>query len=166
MKKLLTFLMIGSALVCSSLHAQSGSMMSEPPQNSNDPASPVEYLESDETENTDFVLIPTIIVSANGSKEVGTEQTGDVTHVGIPTNNNLSFLAYPNPTTSTVTVDFGSYFNTASVILLYNNEGQVVKKVAVNKNIRLVNVALSDLITGTYIIKLEGEEDFMKIIKQ
>jgi streptogramin lyase len=76
----------------------------------------------------------------------------------------LKFNIYPNPATDKVTVQFSSLLNSninKATIRLFNISGQLVKTVTQENvsNGNVVNIPVSDLVKGLYIIEVQTDKD-------
>ncbi|MFO0357133.1 MAG: T9SS type A sorting domain-containing protein [Sphingobacteriaceae bacterium] len=61
---------------------------------------------------------------------------------------------YPNPTTNQLNINVSSAFNTEEV-LVFNNIGQICKRVQVNKKETSIKFDVSDLPKGVYLIRID-----------
>lgn len=71
---------------------------------------------------------------------------------------------YPNPSSSSVTIDFGKGNDIPATVFIYNTTGQLVKEIRILNNGNILN--LSDLKPGLYFINYANMKKGIKIIKQ
>ena len=71
-----------------------------------------------------------------------------------------TFLAYPNPANSKVTVSFNT--NEDAEIIFYNIVGEQVKKISVNAGVSNIEIETSDLPAGTYFYSMVSNNNVTK----
>jgi len=121
---------------------------------------------NDGTENKDVTepnhrrfLTSTITVAPSGSARFANNDE-EVTAQVIETK---AMSAYPNPFSTSITIDFGTETQ-PSVIYVYNSLGQTVREFRVTETAGTYN--LSDLESGLYFVAYEGMKKGIRIIKQ
>lgn len=75
--------------------------------------------------------------------------------------NNESFKAYPNPVKDKVTVSFTN--GGTSKVLIYDILGSLKKSEIITSG---SSISVSDLPKGVYVMKLEGDNSFSKVIQK
>lgn len=106
---------------------------------------------------------------ANGSVSEGVQQAFEIsTIIGIENapEINLSFFAFPNPTTSSLTLDIGNYPNSNLSYQFFNLNGSLLEMNLVVLNQTIINT--SNYAQGVYFLKIieNGKElKTFKIVK-
>lgn len=116
--------------------------------------------------------ISMIDMTSDGSLVYAMDPNGDIIHtfgvaditVGIEEEANSAFLAYPNPTTANVTLNFKSDFS--GVVSVLDNTGRVVSTQAFNGT--NLTLDMDDLSTGLYHVRTlsnDGELNTTSVVK-
>ena len=79
-----------------------------------------------------------------------------------------SFIAYPNPTSSNLTVVFGESIGEAETLLVYNAIGQVVMSISLRSGTRSLGLSVNDLSPGPYqiVVKTNTKSSSCSFIKE
>lgn len=90
----------------------------------------------------------------NGSAAQGVQQPYEIsTSVGIEvTEISLEFIAYPNPTTNSLTLKLGNYTNEKLTYQLHDIQGKLVYSKQIDSCNTLISV--KDLPAGTYLLSV------------
>lgn len=70
-----------------------------------------------------------------------------------------SFVLFPNPSSSSISINFSSYFPEIKRIDFYNIEGRLVKSINVSANADHLNLDINDLKEGLYLINIVSENE-------
>jgi len=75
------------------------------------------------------------------------------TSVKLNNNSDISMLVYPNPAKDIFTVQLSKEVNDANVVI-YSMDGKVVRNLVLNGTGRTAEIAVSDLASGMYLVKV------------
>ena len=78
----------------------------------------------------------------------------------------VSIKAFPNPASSTLSLEVPNLTNETSKYLIYSINGTLVKEVESSVINQKTTLDISDLENGIYIIRIEGLSNYVRIIKQ
>lgn len=86
---------------------------------------------------------------------------------GIKTNSLIDYRIYPNPTTSSITVDFNNTFINDTKVSITNLNGNLLYFYCINNTISTLGIDLNDYPKGIYLIKIHSDDIIIndKIIK-
>ncbi len=102
-------------------------------------------------------LIPYLV---NAINELNTEieeiKDGIVRVKPQTSNNDITFVISPNPTTSDIKVRLSKTINEPVQIIFYNSNGQRVKSIDLNGIYKEENISLHELAQWAYILKIVG----------
>ena len=77
-----------------------------------------------------------------------------------------SIKAYPNPTNYSVSIEVPNTGKEVDTYSIYSMNGNLVKVGETTPAENTISLDLSDLKTGIYLIKIDGVDGFVKVIKQ
>ncbi len=77
-----------------------------------------------------------------------------------------SIKAFPNPTNSSVSIEVPNSSKEADKYSIYSMNGNLVKVVETASSDNTITLNLSELENGIYLVKIEGIDGFVKVIKQ
>ncbi len=85
--------------------------------------------------------------------------------IGIEELANSNISVYPNPVTTTLTIDLSKVSNGTSLIEIVSTEGKLVFKQTVDSNTKL-NIDVNEWSKGIYFVKVNGSDSIFKLIKE
>ena len=110
-------------------------------------------------------LTSTIAVSAgSAARTAANDEDITILNEAVTFNEATIATVYPNPFSSSVTIDFGKGNNTPETVSVYNVTGQLVKEISILNNGNTLD--LSNLKPGLYFINYASMKKGIKIIKQ
>lgn len=77
---------------------------------------------------------------------------------------NRELTAYPNPATEKITIDLESLENHSTDVILTDFTGRIIKAIPIQTENMSVEIPLTELATGIYILKVQGRS--IQIVKQ
>ncbi|MEN8157615.1 MAG: T9SS type A sorting domain-containing protein [Bacteroidota bacterium] len=110
-------------------------------------------------------VVYTTSTGTNGSVAEGVQQPYEIsTTVGIEVAEiNLEFIAYPNPTNNSLTLNIGNYNNEKLTYQLYDMQGKLLaNKLVVNDK---TTIGMQDLPESTYLLNVLDNNSLIKTFR-
>ena len=123
------------------------------------------------TENDYSVIVNKLSKGENYYRLKMVDRNGSFTYSNIVSisfsDNSTSFLVYPNPAKNSLFVQLNTNINSNTVIQVTDMAGKLLKQVIHQISNQMVNIDVSNLSTGSYILVVKGDKEAKRVfIKQ